>query len=163
MATSTVEDEQATGVGADNAANVTVAATALQVSCIPRLLSLSGQGYGYAVARSLACLLQPLLLQHTSSGTESLGEGANRESMLGGQRQWRQVFGAGAELQDIGVLINTVVQLEKEAGSAGVQQRTLQEVLQEQEQWPFVGDRAGQQGLLAACLLHCIKRLVTTL
>lgn len=75
---------------------------------MPRLLSTGGQGYGYAVAWSLAQLIQPQLVQHIqqpagSAGADGVTQSGNSSSEhkpADARQQWRQLLGAGVELAD---------------------------------------------------------------
>lgn len=87
----------------------------MQVSAVPRLLATHGQGYGYAVAWSLANLLQPALLQHIrqvvgsakaqdAAGVQQGRPRAADSPTAVSQQQWRQLMSMGAQASDVQVL-----------------------------------------------------------
>lgn len=89
----------------------------MQVSAVPRLLATHGQGYGYAVAWSLATLLQPAVLQHirqaveTAKAQDAAGvqaqqgrPGAAHSPTAVSQQLWRQLMSMGAQVSDVQVL-----------------------------------------------------------
>jgi hypothetical protein len=106
---------------------------AFQLAALPRLLSLAGQGYGYAVAWCLAQLLQPALLQHLHVSIVNvpggLGKGlANNTHFLTQvppaaavqpshlmhiQQLWRKFFSHGYELSDPKVLVTVMLELQQ--------------------------------------------------
>lgn len=80
----------------------------VQVSAMPRLLATSGQGYGYAVAWSLARLLQPALLQHLSHATQAVSQGGRPALLAHQQQHWRRLL---VRVTDVEGLVTTLAQL----------------------------------------------------
>lgn len=97
----------------------------VQVSAIPRLLATSGQGYGYAVAWSLARLLQPALLQHLGHAAQAVSEGG-RPALLAHQQHWRRLLSVDVRATDVGGLV-ALAQLGPPELAATLQKRVYQD------------------------------------
>lgn len=94
----------------------------VQVSAIPRLLATSGQGYGYAVAWSLARLLQPALLQHLRHAAQAVSE-EDRPALLAQQQRWRRLLSVDVRATDVGGLVAMLAQLGPPEVAATLQKR----------------------------------------
>jgi hypothetical protein len=127
--------------------------TLQQVRSVPRLLLSSSQGYGYAVAWSLAQLLQPALLQclHAGSGAAAAAQEGFQQQH---QQLWRSVLSAGSELADAVWLAEAVVALQEEVHWDKMPAGRLLPVLQAQQLWPLSAAGSDRWQVLAA-LLRC--------
>jgi hypothetical protein len=136
----------------------------VQIASVPRLLTSAGQGYGYAVAWSLAQLLQPALLQHvhealavaqqqqSGAAAGAAGHYSNNgsgcsEHVDAGKIMWRQFFSQGGSLANAVELVRWVAVLQEHAGVAGgsggsdsSRLKRVADALQEQGMWPLVAD-----------------------
>lgn len=152
----------------------------LQVSAIPRLVATSGQGYGYAVAWSLAQLLQPAMLHHikqaaalqcaplaqdaAGGSSTSPVPGADHVSVHPQQQQqqvrWRQVLATGVQSTGVQQLVEIIAQLQLQDQLAHGQQQCMADssspsglvtMLQKHGMWP-VDEGVEPADLLVVCL-----------
>lgn len=151
---------------------------------MPRLLTSSGQGYGYAVAWCLTQLLQPSLMQHvhrrldpaaTCSGAGDQENMKNCTASRPGSQLWKNFLAAGCSLCDVKILVSCIVKLQQKAdngtseaehkqcrmrrlGDKGpVLNLDLASALEEHGLWPLPESSEEDVDLLIVCFLTALQ------